>query len=204
MKKLLILTTIAASLSVTSLSRAGSVTVDNFDITAFYPTSTTLTGTVSAMWGSYSAGVFTPFFSNTQSAINTGYLDTAGMELAVVVTQANNTVIPAGSNMFVSIFNVPGGSGDSVWSSDAPQIVLSDPAWIAPTFTLTTPELNLPLTANTVAMPLAQFGGDSGTYNFNGGSPEVTMVPEPSTYALLSLAGMALGGYAIRRRRRRA
>jgi hypothetical protein len=29
-----------------------------------------------------------------------------------------------------------------------------------------------------------------------------TVVPEPSTYALLSLAGLALGGYALRRRRR--
>jgi hypothetical protein len=31
-----------------------------------------------------------------------------------------------------------------------------------------------------------------------------TVVPEPSTYALLSLAGIALGGYAVRRRRRKA
>jgi hypothetical protein len=30
----------------------------------------------------------------------------------------------------------------------------------------------------------------------------VAMVPEPSTYALLGLAGLALGGYAARRRRR--
>lgn len=29
-----------------------------------------------------------------------------------------------------------------------------------------------------------------------------TVVPEPSTYALLSLAGLALGGYFVRRRRR--
>jgi hypothetical protein len=31
---------------------------------------------------------------------------------------------------------------------------------------------------------------------------EVAAVPEPSTYALLSLGGLAVGGYAMRRRRR--
>lgn len=31
-------------------------------------------------------------------------------------------------------------------------------------------------------------------------SANISVVPEPSTYALLSLAGLALGGYAVRRR----
>jgi hypothetical protein len=30
----------------------------------------------------------------------------------------------------------------------------------------------------------------------------VALVPEPSTYALLALSGLALAGYAARRRRR--
>jgi opacity protein-like surface antigen len=43
-------------------------------------------------------------------------------------------------------------------------------------------------------------GGDSQQPYFNDFS--VTAVPEPSTYALLALSGIAFGGYMIRRRRR--
>jgi hypothetical protein len=198
MKKSLLTTLCTLSILLPDYSKAGSVTVEDFSVTAFYPASTPITGTISAMWGSYSGGVFSPFFSSTQSAINTGYLDGAGNELAVVLTQSDNNTITAGANLFVSIFNVPGGSGTSTWNSGAPQIILSDPTWVAPTFTLTTPTDVFGLTASTVALP---FNGATGTYSFNAGSPSVTLaVPEPSTYALLSLFGIALGGYAYRRR----
>jgi len=41
---------------------------------------------------------------------------------------------------------------------------------------------------------------DGGTVT--GSMAAITSVPEPSTYALLALSGFALGGYAMRRRRR--
>lgn len=50
-------------------------------------------------------------------------------------------------------------------------------------------------------------GGSVANNQFTSGAGAAggqgfTTVPEPSTYALLSLAGLALGGYAVRRRRR--
>ena len=44
-------------------------------------------------------------------------------------------------------------------------------------------------------------GGGKSAY-FTEGSLVVNVVPEPSTYALLALSGLALAGYAARRRRR--
>ena len=43
-----------------------------------------------------------------------------------------------------------------------------------------------------------------GTYNGTAGDAQLNMevVPEPSTYALLTLSAAGLGGYALRRRRR--
>ncbi|MFM8719191.1 MAG: PEP-CTERM sorting domain-containing protein, partial [Chthoniobacterales bacterium] len=45
-------------------------------------------------------------------------------------------------------------------------------------------------------------GGSGGTINATITELTATAVPEPSTYALLALSGLAIGGYAMRRRRR--
>lgn len=59
-----------------------------------------------------------------------------------------------------------------------------------------------PFNWNNVVGLTLDAGGTGNAVNATFTSLSVTAVPEPSTYALLALSGLALGGYAMRRRRR--
>jgi hypothetical protein len=63
--------------------------------------------------------------------------------------------------------------------------------------------LAIPGTGILTSVAGVQFTWDGGgTINATVEKVAATVVPEPSTYALLALGGMALGGYAVRRRQR--
>jgi hypothetical protein len=182
------------ALTAISASQAGTFSIfsDSLNISG-------ISTTISALWGSYSSGVFTPLLTSTPNdSLNSGYYDgtTASKELTVTLTQDNNETILATTSLFLGIYNSAEGSE---YSATVNQVVLSDPSWIAGVFGDSSTN-GVEFTANTVVNNLSGFTG--GSFNFNGGSPEISLsaVPEPSTYALLAIGAVGLF-FSFRRRK---
>jgi hypothetical protein len=195
MKKILSLTA-AVMLAVQSFAGTTSIYDENTTVTVDGVTLTS--GTLSAMWGSYSAGVFTPFVNPTPGEQNLGYVDVAAKEFAATLALPSNTLLAAGTPMFLAVYNLEFGStyhGQTLGANTVASAVLTDAAWIAPTFTLLGPEITWALGTSTSAV--------FGSYSFNAGANTLGLVaiPEPSTYALIFGAGV-LGLVMFRRFRK--
>jgi hypothetical protein len=102
-------------------------------------------------------------------------------------------------------------SASSSFATGSPWALVTGPDWLSPDPTSPTAStiIELSLSGNTITS--AGFGGPgvgayfstSGTVTSTGDAGgNLILVPEPSTYALLALSGLAFGGYMVRRRRR--
>ena len=193
-------TIIATALSLTAggLAYAGSVTLSDSDFSVKNSIGATVTAETAfeARWGFFSGGIFTPIYGSASVEGNQGYLyvSPGGNEISVGLSAGDNTVVPAGSALYLAFLDAV---DDTVYSGSINQIVLSDPSWIAPTFTAVTPTLDFALTSQTTVVK-----GQASQYSYNSGNQVISFqsVPEPSSYA--ALAGMmVLGAVATRRRR---
>jgi PEP-CTERM motif len=153
--------------------------VDPGSIGTFTQTSTTLNFTAASLgdqvFGNYSN--YTPSNWSSFSAF--------GIRMTITGT---NPDLP----FTVTFFD--GESGSSAYSGFTSGL-LSGVSGVAP-LTLTSAGANL---ANVVGF---QIGWDGSASPINVSMSNVAAVPEPSTYALLALGGLALGGYVVRRRQR--
>ena len=182
--------------TLTTRAETLSIYDDTFSIISA-PTSATILG---ARWGIWDGS---SFVQAVTSGANLGYVDISAPELSITLNQINNSVYTAGTQMSVAIYGNNGVSDSQAVNfstasglSGFKYAVLTDPSWIAPTFNNNANFVNFNLTAGTTAY--------FGSYSYNGGNQQITTapVPEPSTYAMLALSALGLGGYVIRRRRR--
>jgi len=199
MNKKLLLTVIAFAVlaSATAVNlRAETMAIydEDFSIVSG-PTSASILG---ARWGLWDG---TSFVQAVTSG-NLGYVDLTASEMDITLNQINNSIYAVGTQMAVAIYGNDGTADSQTVSfttasglSGFKYAILTDPSWLAPAFANNANFVSFSFTANTTAL------GGSG-YSFNGGNEQITMVPEPSTYALLTLGGLALAGHVIRRRRR--
>ena len=170
-------------------SQAEVVKISDLDglITVINTPALGATDTIAARIGLWNGTTFT----SVGNTVGAGYFDNDLRELSATISSASNPVgYTSGTLLALAIYNAPSTTDYSVSFNRA---ILTDSSWTMPTLAFGTgTKASYSLTANTVA----QFG----SYSFNGGNQTITLVPEPSTGALMVIG--AIGLLAQRRFRR--
>lgn len=205
MKKLiqlrkLVWAVVACALTVIgSSAKASTLSLQDFDFNVVIG-GTSFNSTISGVWGTWNSGTstFTPV-SGTWSQ-GYGYV-AADPEMLVTLNQTSQLTgyqIANGSLLALGIYNYPDQSTDGAngWnyavSNGLARAVLTDTSWTAPTWTTTGNDKSVGFTSATQAA--------LGEFSYNSGNEVITLVPEPSTGALMMIG--AVGLVALRRLRK--
>lgn len=136
---------------------------------------------LSALWGTYSNGIFNPLPNGT------GYVDPGVdfLEMQISYSKIDNSDIAANTQLALAIYdallvNFTAASYDSLYD----KAILTDVSWRAPPFNNTPNMESFVLTSNTTALV--------GTFSYNRGNETIGVVPEPSTIHLALLGLLAL------------
>ena len=135
---------------------------------------------LSALWGTYSNGIFNPLPGGT------GYVDPGVdfLEMQVSYSKIDNSDVLANTQLALAIYDADLINFTAApYNSSYDKAVLTDVSWRAPPFDNTPNMESFVLTSNTTALV--------GTFSYNGGNETIGVVPEPSTIHL-TLLGLLL------------
>jgi hypothetical protein len=135
---------------------------------------------LSALWGTYSNGIFNPLPEGT------GYVDPGVdfLEMQISYSKIDNSDVLANTQLALAIYDADLINFTAApYNSSYDKAVLTDVSWRAPPFDSTPNMESFVLTSNTTALV--------GTFSYNGGNETIGVVPEPSTVHL-TLLGLLL------------
>jgi len=145
------------------------------------------TQTIAARIGLWNGTTFT----SSGNVVGSGFFDNDLKELSAGISSASNpSGFAAGTLLALAVYN---SNSTLDFSTSVNRAILTDASWLMPTLAFgTAVKATFGLTANTTAVV--------GGYDYNGGNQTITLVPEPSTGALMMVG--AAGLVALRRLRK--
>jgi len=145
------------------------------------------TQTIAARIGLWNGTTFT----SSGNVVGSGFFDNDLKELSAGISSASNpSGFAAGTLLALAVYN---SNSTLDFSTSVNRAILTDASWLMPTLAFgTAVKATFGLTANTTAVV--------GGYDYNGGNQTITLVPEPSTGALMMIG--AAGLVALRRLRK--
>ena len=163
-------------------TKASNFSLTDFNFNLYLGTTLITNNVLASVWGTWNSGTST-FTPNQTVYANGGfgYVDTTvgAPEINIMINRVDQTQYASGTLLALAVYNRPDLSD---WDSSAQKVVLTDISWTAPAWSLVGNDKDVTFTANTTAVV--------GSFNYNGGNEQITLVPEPSTGALMALGAV--------------
>lgn len=174
--------------------KAETITLDDFNFSVGNVPAGAAGGILSGRWGVWDG---TSFIQAVTTGLNAGYVDLSTPEMSITLNQTTSANYAAGTAMALAIFT--NGSADAQalnYSSATRAVVLTDVAWVAPSWANNANMVSFGFSAVTQAR--------LGSFTFGGGGGNDVMslavIPEPSTFSLFALGALGLVARRLRKK----
>ena len=217
MKKSSVLTIAVFSLALCGVTHAQTIDYGMTGAAVNSPVGVNLVGGGFNLLGVTPSSGFNPAGASLSSILSTNNMLSVSSALTTIgAGDAGQFYVPGLSTSWSSGGTISTGtqlyilaSTSATFDLSAPWALITgtDPSWLSPNptdpFGSSLIEMSLAGNQIIASSGVGQaFFGSSAPGSQTADNDNFNLVPEPSTYALLAMSGLALGGYVVRRRRR--